>query len=120
MSGKKSHGIILKNYQLRKIINHFGFIAIKHFQTIWLSNLSILSVPVEGYSTKASTLSLSMRNVLIVIPRLYVDGVLVNECVGYHTYVIKIKLTRLTRWVPLMEQELTAYPSRETEFTRGC
>jgi hypothetical protein len=28
----------------------FGFLAPKHFKIIWLSNLSILSVPDEGYS----------------------------------------------------------------------
>jgi hypothetical protein len=33
----------------------FGCIAPKHFSIIWLSNLSILSVPDEGYSINAST-----------------------------------------------------------------
>jgi len=28
----------------------FGFIAPKHFKIIWLSNLSTVSVPDEGYS----------------------------------------------------------------------
>jgi hypothetical protein len=32
----------------------FGFIAPKHFQIIWLSNLSICSVPADGYSRNAS------------------------------------------------------------------
>ena len=30
----------------------FGFIALKDFKIIWLSNISILSLPDEGYSKK--------------------------------------------------------------------
>ena len=37
-----------------KLFRPFGFIALKHYYIIWLSILSILSVPDEGYSRNAS------------------------------------------------------------------
>ena len=36
------------------LFRHFGFIVPKHFQIISLSNLSILSVPDDGYFRNAS------------------------------------------------------------------
>jgi len=36
------------------MIRHFDFIAQKHFYIIWLSNLSILSIPDEGYFRNVS------------------------------------------------------------------
>ena len=35
------------------LLRPFGFIAPKHFKIIWLSNLSNLSVPDEGFARNA-------------------------------------------------------------------
>ena len=42
------------DYTFGKLFRPFGFIALKHFKLIWLSNISILSVLDEVYSRNMS------------------------------------------------------------------
>ena len=74
------------------LLRPFVFIAPKQFKLIWLSNLSIQSVPDEGYSRHASSTLISISTFSFIVAKTFVPSV---SC-STNVYLTSTKENRLT------------------------
>jgi len=70
------------DYTFGKLFRPFGFISLKHFKLIWLSNLWILSVLDEVYSRNMSHALILIFTFLLLVLTTFVQSVNISHYKG--------------------------------------